>query len=184
MWNKFKVNNKNTKTTSLTSFWYFYCQLWTYFTAFFSISLVEFEHVNVSLVVSTAKDSNKNSNKNDYLTELQKYWEVSCDSLVQSSYEIMLDKWFIFVDCSRYEKRRVLKGHKSLASQKASLTQANSTSASWPLILQTGIWPYGKHLASYINVISSHLMLDCKGQRNILMMLKLVRYCLRKNTRL
>ena len=55
------------------SFRYFYCQHRTYFTAFFSISLVEFEHVNVSWVVSTAKNSNENNNKNDYLTELQKY---------------------------------------------------------------------------------------------------------------
>ena len=30
----FKVNNKDTRKTSLTSFWCLYCLLWTYFTPF------------------------------------------------------------------------------------------------------------------------------------------------------
>ena len=29
MWNLFKVNHKDTRTTSLTSFWRIYCKLWT-----------------------------------------------------------------------------------------------------------------------------------------------------------
>ena len=41
----FKVSNKNT-----TSFWCFYCQLWTYFTPFSSVSVVDFKQVNVSWV--------------------------------------------------------------------------------------------------------------------------------------
>ena len=36
----FKVNNKNTRTTSMTSFWFFYCQLWTYFTLLLVFSLL------------------------------------------------------------------------------------------------------------------------------------------------
>ena len=44
----FKVNNKNTRTTSVTSFWGFYCWLWTYFTPFSSVFIVDFELVNVS----------------------------------------------------------------------------------------------------------------------------------------
>ena len=44
----FKVDNKNTRTTSLTSFWDFYCYLWTHFTRFSSVSIVDFEQVNVS----------------------------------------------------------------------------------------------------------------------------------------
>ena len=43
-----KVNNKNTRTTSLTSFCCFYSYLWTYFTPFSSVSIVNFEQVNVS----------------------------------------------------------------------------------------------------------------------------------------
>ena len=38
-----KINNKNTGTTSLTSFWYFYCFI------FSSVSIVDFKQVNVSL---------------------------------------------------------------------------------------------------------------------------------------
>ena len=51
----FKVNNRNTRTwslTSLTSFWYFYCRLLTYFTPFSSVSIVEFEQVNINWVLS------------------------------------------------------------------------------------------------------------------------------------
>ena len=29
VWNMFKVNNKDTRATSMTSFWCLYCQLWT-----------------------------------------------------------------------------------------------------------------------------------------------------------
>ena len=41
----FKVNSKDTRTTSLTWLWCFYCQLWTYFTHFSSVSVVNFEQV-------------------------------------------------------------------------------------------------------------------------------------------
>ena len=39
----FKVNNKNTRKTSMMSFWCFYCYPVTYFIAFSSVSIVEFE---------------------------------------------------------------------------------------------------------------------------------------------
>ena len=45
VWNK--VNNKNSKTTSLTSFWCLYCKLWTYFTPLSSVFIIYFEQVNV-----------------------------------------------------------------------------------------------------------------------------------------
>ena len=48
----FKVNNKNTKTTLLTSFWCFCCYLWTHF--MFNVSIVDFEQVNVSWVIVAA----------------------------------------------------------------------------------------------------------------------------------
>ena len=44
----FKVDNKNTRTTSLMLFCCFYCLLWTYFTPFFSVFIVDFEQVNVT----------------------------------------------------------------------------------------------------------------------------------------
>ena len=47
----FKVKNKDTRTmslTSLTSFWCFSCKFWTKFTTFYSVSIDEFEQVNVS----------------------------------------------------------------------------------------------------------------------------------------
>ena len=51
----FKVRNKNTRTTSvmssqntsLMSPWYFYCSLKTCFPHFPSVSIVDFEQVNV-----------------------------------------------------------------------------------------------------------------------------------------
>ena len=46
----FKVNNKNIRMSSLTSFWCFYRLLRPYFTPFFSTSVVNYEQVNVSLI--------------------------------------------------------------------------------------------------------------------------------------
>ena len=43
----FKVNNKDTRVTSLTSFWCLYCYLWTCFTPFSSVFTVNCEQVNV-----------------------------------------------------------------------------------------------------------------------------------------
>ena len=45
VWNMFKVNNENTKTTPMASFWCFYWELWTYFTPCSSVFIVNFEHV-------------------------------------------------------------------------------------------------------------------------------------------
>ena len=39
----FKVNNKDTRTTSMASFWYLYCKLLTYFTPCSSVSIVNVE---------------------------------------------------------------------------------------------------------------------------------------------
>ena len=39
----FKVNNKDTSTTSMASFWYLYCKLLTYFTPCSSVSIVNVE---------------------------------------------------------------------------------------------------------------------------------------------
>ena len=47
VWNMFKVNNKETRTMSMTSFWFLYCLLWIYFTHCSSVSIVDFEQVNV-----------------------------------------------------------------------------------------------------------------------------------------
>ena len=54
----FKVNNRNTRkrcevcSKSLTSFWCFNCELWTYCTTFSCVSIVDLEQVNVSWVFS------------------------------------------------------------------------------------------------------------------------------------
>ena len=41
----FNVNNKDTRTTPVASFWSFYCKLWTYFTPCCNVSAFNFEHV-------------------------------------------------------------------------------------------------------------------------------------------
>ena len=43
----FKVNDKDTRVTSITSFWHVYCWLKTNFEPFSSVSIVDFEHVLV-----------------------------------------------------------------------------------------------------------------------------------------
>ena len=50
MWNKFKVNNKVTRTTPLASFCCLYGWLWTYFTPSSTVSIANFEEVNYGCV--------------------------------------------------------------------------------------------------------------------------------------
>ena len=45
VWKLFKVNNKDTRTTSMTSFWCLYRQLWKDFTYSSGVSIVDFEQV-------------------------------------------------------------------------------------------------------------------------------------------
>ena len=46
----FRVNNKDTRTMSITSFWCLHCKLSTYSTTFSSVSSVDFELVNACWV--------------------------------------------------------------------------------------------------------------------------------------
>ena len=46
VWNLFKINNKDTRTTLMTSFWCRACQLWMYFTHCSGISIVNIKWVN------------------------------------------------------------------------------------------------------------------------------------------
>ena len=48
MWNLSKINNEETRMTSVTSFWCHYCQLWPDLTHNSSVSIVDLEQVNVS----------------------------------------------------------------------------------------------------------------------------------------
>ena len=49
----FKVNNKDSRTMPLASFWCLYCSLWIYFTLCSSVSILSFEHVIVGWVLMT-----------------------------------------------------------------------------------------------------------------------------------
>ena len=40
-----KVNNKNIRMMPIASFWFLYCQLWTYFTPCSGVPIANFEHV-------------------------------------------------------------------------------------------------------------------------------------------
>lgn len=42
----FRLNNKDSRTTSLTSFWCFYCHIWTDLTYCSGLLIIEFEQVN------------------------------------------------------------------------------------------------------------------------------------------
>ena len=50
MWNLFNVTKKDTRMTSLMSFWCLYCKLWTDFMPCSGVSIVDFEQVNTRWV--------------------------------------------------------------------------------------------------------------------------------------
>ena len=52
LWNMFMCNKKDTRTTPIASFWCLYCYLWTYFTPWSTVSIVNFEQVNASWINS------------------------------------------------------------------------------------------------------------------------------------
>ena len=90
------ANNKSTRTTSMTSFCCFYCQLWTYFTPFSSVFIIDFEQVNVSW----------EHGKVDIIHRLTKYYSIG--NLKQSE-EIYL--WqILFQHQHSYESRSLSKG--------------------------------------------------------------------------
>ena len=49
MWNLLKVNNKDNRKTSMTSFWGLYCELWADFKHFSGVFIVDFEQVTCQL---------------------------------------------------------------------------------------------------------------------------------------
>ena len=61
-WNLFKVNNKDTRMTSLTSYWCLYCYLWTNFTQCSGVSTVDFEQVNANWDVDNHLFKNNEKN--------------------------------------------------------------------------------------------------------------------------
>ena len=48
----FKINDKDTRPTTLTSFWYIYYYLWTDFTPCSGVFTVDFEQENVCKLVN------------------------------------------------------------------------------------------------------------------------------------
>ena len=51
MWNLFKINNKNTRTTSGRSFWCLYCWFWKYFTGRSGVFIIAFEQVKFTNMI-------------------------------------------------------------------------------------------------------------------------------------
>ena len=95
MWSLFIVDNKDTKTTSLTSFWCLYCQLWNDFTHCSGASIVELEQVNVCGVTLTVTALHfffelKNQNQADifiWKSNLSKY-PIKTWKQLQSTYTL------------------------------------------------------------------------------------------------
>ena len=50
----------------VTSFWYLYCCFWTYFTPFFSVSIVDFEQVNNCLDSEIATSKTETEMLNEF----------------------------------------------------------------------------------------------------------------------
>ena len=67
----FKLNNKNTRTTSLKSFQCFYCYLWTYLPPFSSVSIVDFEQAGLYFVGFIPADQNSEFSANKGVVYVQ-----------------------------------------------------------------------------------------------------------------
>ena len=88
----FKVNNKDTKTKSLTSFWFLYCYLWTYFAHCSSVSIVNIEHVTAGWEEAITAQKMKFSIK-DFFSKCDKisnFWRISSHLLRKSLMENLI----------------------------------------------------------------------------------------------
>ena len=86
MWNMFKVNNEDTRTMPLASFWDLYCYFWTYFTSCSSIFIVNFEHVNAGWVIIRLFFQKKNKKKTLFISVvgLNRLCGIIIDRLLRS----------------------------------------------------------------------------------------------------
>ena len=66
-----KVNNNDTRTTPMASFVCLYCKLWTYFTFFSGVFIVNFEQLVAGWVVSACEIS---AGESFFLVWWQKFW--------------------------------------------------------------------------------------------------------------
>ena len=80
----FKVNNKDTRTTPVRSFWYLNCYPGTYFTPCSSISVVNFDHVIASWVLL---NTHQNSSR-FFLSETQLFSTVLKKAMRNIFYKI------------------------------------------------------------------------------------------------
>ena len=85
-----KVNNKDTRYQISDIFWYLYCWLWTYFTPYPSVSIVNFEHVIAGWVFSLKKVSS-----NLFYTFFEKFFNIFLD--ISKLLEKILDQGFLFL---------------------------------------------------------------------------------------
>ena len=85
-----KVNNKDTRYQISDIFWYLYCWLWTYFTPYLSVSIVNFEHVIAGWVFSLKKVS-----WNLFYTFFEKFFNIFLD--ISKLLEKILDQGFLFL---------------------------------------------------------------------------------------
>ena len=117
VWNLFKVKYKDIRTTSLTSFWCFYCWLWTYFThCFTDIShIVDFEQVYSGWVSERFDCLNKLHKFEDPHLLFHVYIETISNQTFRVTIRILLENLFrasngeIWKKCFDLEKRFDLK---------------------------------------------------------------------------
>ena len=89
----FKVNNRNTrkrynfmfkvngKNTRMRSFWCSYCQLWTYFTAFYSVSIVSWVVWNHKIIIQHSQHQSKSLHPIQQLCVHSQRWNYKFNML-------------------------------------------------------------------------------------------------------
>ena len=104
----FKVNNKNTRTTSIKSFWCFSCYIWTYFTPFSNVSIVDFEqvnfkwvtfikHINLLFLLQPEAYSRRTSNLESFVIDYKPFRNVEKNVL-----DVCWSTWFISSSLGKY----------------------------------------------------------------------------------
>ena len=101
--NLFKIENKDTRKTSITLLCCLHCQFWTDFTDYFVVSIFEFKRVNDSCIYCFSRKS---------------YWHLIWRQVVVENYKMISDecmqhsdKWLLpyFTDHAFHDKHTGIK---------------------------------------------------------------------------
>ena len=104
----FKVNNKDTRTTPMVTFWCLYCYFWRYFTPCSSVTIAKFEHINANLTKFAISDDLHNFPATTTTSNMPEYTAQKVKFSIKDFFSF-LRIWSHLLEKSLIEKLQILR---------------------------------------------------------------------------